>query len=138
MTTLDAPTREYCLVRRERTSSPLQALVLLNDPQFIEAARALAQRELLTHKDDARVANEAAIASAFERLASRRPSEREGKVLLGLFEQQLAYYQGHVEDAKGLLAIGESKRDESVDPARLAAMTVVVQAIMNLDDVVAK
>jgi hypothetical protein len=134
MTTLDAPSREYCLVRRERTSSPLQALVLLNDPQFVEAARALAQRELLTHQEDAG----AGIGSAFERLASRKPSEREAQVLQALFEHQFAHYQAHVEDAKALLAIGESKRDESVDPARLAAMTVVVQAIMNLDDVVAK
>lgn len=134
MTTLDAPTREYCLVRRERTSSPLQALVLLNDPQFIESARALAQRELLTHKDDV----PSAIGSAFERLASRKPTEKESMVLQALFENQLSHYQAHLEDAKLLLTIGDSKRDESLDPARHAAMTVVVQAVMNLDDVVAK
>lgn len=134
MTTLDAPTREYCLVRRERTSSPLQALVLLNDPQFIEAARALAQQELITFKDDA----PAAINSTFERCISRKPTEKELAILTRLFEGQLAHYQKNPEAAKELLAIGAAKRDDSLDPARHAALTVLAQGIMNLDDCVSK
>lgn len=132
LTTFDAPSREYCTVRRPRTNTPLQALVLLNDPQFVEAARALAQASM--GAGDAG----AWIADAFVRLTAREPTGAERRALLELYDRQVAFYQDNPGGARALLAIGTAPRDESIDPARHAAMTTVACTLLALDEVVTR
>jgi hypothetical protein len=130
MTIFDAPNRSECLVRREVTNTPLQALVLLNDPQYIEASRVLAQK-LLTKEtgiDDC-------INEAFLRLTSRPATSEESKVLRDLFERMTARFERDNSAATKLLAVGEYKSVELDDDSRneLAALTVVTNTIMNYD-----
>jgi len=125
--TFNATGREYCLVRRESTVTPLQALVLLNDPQYIEAARVLAAGALAE-------SGEAWIADAFRRLTSRAPDGEELRILKAAFEEQAGYFAGDPEAAKAYLAIGEQPTPEGADPARLAAATALAQAIMNHEE----
>jgi len=134
MTIFDAPTREKCTLRRSRTNTPLQALVTLNDPQFVEAARALAQRTMTEGGDTL----EDQIAYAYRLAAGVRPSPAAVAVLKTAYEQELAVFQDDVERAKKLLSIGESKRDENLDPAQHAAMSVVCSMILNLDAVITR
>jgi hypothetical protein len=121
-------------VRRERTNTPLQALVTLNDVQFVEAARVLAQRVLLgpATSDEARV-DQCAL-----RLLARplRPEEKE--VVLASLADLSAYYQAHPEDAARLIAFGETKAPAELPPPQLAAWTMVVNELMNLDEVLNK
>jgi hypothetical protein len=130
----NAPNRETCVVRRERTNTPLQALVTLNDVQFVEAARVLAQRVLLgpATSDEARV-DQCAL-----RLLARplRPEEKE--VVLASLADLSAYYQAHPEDAARLIAFGETKAPAELPPPQLAAWTMVVNELMNLDEVLNK
>jgi hypothetical protein len=126
----NSPTREICTVRRERTNTPLQALVTLNDPQFVEAARALAQRALWQssfHEVDR-------IDLITRRLLGRsfRPEER--AVVLESLNRLTEHYQSHPEEAGKLLAVGELKADDTVPPAALAAWTMLVNELMNLDE----
>jgi hypothetical protein len=131
---LDAPSRETCTVRRERTNTPLQALVLLNDPTFVEAARHLAERMVAAGGDDAR----AAIAHGFELVTARLPREEEAAILLAEFEKQRASFAADVGAAEALLAVGESSRDESLDPVAHAAWTNVALVILNLDEAITR
>ncbi len=124
----NAPSREFCTVRRERTNTPLQALVTLNDTQFIEAARNLAQSSLQIN-DDARTIRDISL-----RVLSRPLSEKEQAILLANKTEFLTYYQANADDAKVLVTIGETKRDEKIDAATLAAWTLVCNQIMNLDE----
>jgi hypothetical protein len=130
MLALDAPTREICTVRRSTTNTPLQALVLLNDPTFVEAARALAQRVLKTPDLDRR----GRIARAFRLSTSRRPDSGELDVLEAFLEEQLGGYAGSPESAAELLAVGESMRDESLEVVEHAAWTCLCSLILNLDE----
>jgi len=134
MEIFNAPSREFCTVRRERTNTPLQALVTLNDPQFVEAARHLAQRALQAGGDS----DESRLDYVAGHLLARplRPEERE--VALGSLEKLSDYYRSHAEDAKQLLAVGESKPDPALDPPRLAAWTMLTNELMNLDEVLNK
>jgi hypothetical protein len=134
MTTFDAPSREYCLVRRERTATPMQALTLLNDPQFVEAARVIAERATAAHP----AAPRAALAQAFRLLTSRPASNAELAVLEELFEAERTHYRQQQAEAEQYLAIGEKTRDPQFDVAELAAMTAAVQAIMSYDECVIK
>ena len=134
MMTLDASQREVCRVRRERTSSPLQALVMMNGPQFVEAARVLAEQHLRKHGDD----TEAALAELFRRLTSRRPSEHETAVLLRLFESQVFRFGAAPEQASALLRIGSHPRDAAIDPTQLAALAVVANTMFNFDECVTR
>ena len=134
MMTLDAAKRDVCTVRRERTASPLQALVLLNGPQVMEASRVLAQRVLRRHGER----TEAAIEECFERLTSRPAEERETALLNQLWNDLRTHYREQAEEARQLLAIGDSPRDEQEDPAALAAMTMVVNTLMNFDECVTR
>jgi hypothetical protein len=127
MLAFDSTTREVCTVKRSRTNTPLQALVLLNDIQFVEAARALAEQALKSESDRAR------IQAAFVRLAGREPDEQEYAVLLDLLADERAFYVVHKEDASRLATIGERQADRNTDVVELAAMTTVCQAILNLD-----
>ncbi|MCA9121167.1 MAG: PSD1 domain-containing protein [Planctomycetaceae bacterium] len=133
MQIFDAPSREYCVVRRERTNTPKAALALMNDVQFVEAARNLAERMMKSGESA-----EARIAFGFRVATARRPEEAEAKVLLGIYDSVLPSYQADNASAQALVSVGESKRDESVDVAELAAWTVVANAILNLDETVTK
>jgi len=130
----DAPSRETCIVRRERTNTPLQALVLLNDPTFVEAGRALAQRMLETHSGDAR----AAIEYGFELVTARRPTAEELSILAKEYENQLAGFRETPHDAEALLGVGESARDVKLDAPAHAAMTNVAIVMLNLDEAITK
>ncbi len=130
----NAPNRETCTVRRERTDTPLQALVTLNDPQYVEAARNLAEHTLKSGpaKDSERLDYMA------KRLLARplRPAER--KVAESGLKEFLAYYQKSPKLAEKLLAVGESKADAQLDKPTLAAYTIVANQLMNLDEVLNK
>ena len=130
LVTFDAPDRETCTVRRPRTNTPLQALILLNDPTYVEAARKLAERIL--REVDAGPADR--IRFAFRLCTSRPPEPAETGVLLEAFERQLAVFRKDPSRALELLAVGESPRDERFDPSELAAFSVVASMILNLDE----
>jgi len=132
MMSLDAAKREVCMVKRERTSSPLQALVLLNDPQFVEAARVLGQRVVQQHGDDV----DGLVVDLFRTLCSRRPNERERGVLKQLYLEQLAAFEANAEDAERFLQTGDAARDETIAPAKLAAAGVLASALLNFDECV--
>jgi hypothetical protein len=133
MEVFNAPNREHCIMARERTNTPLQALVTLNDPQFVEAARHLAERALNAQPDrDARI-NFIAI-----RLLARRLTEREAPVVRDSLERFQSYYAAHAGDARKLISVGESKVESSASPAELAAWTMVANQLMNLDEVLNK
>ncbi len=134
LSTFDAPDRETCTVRRARTNTPLQALVLLNDPTYVEASRKLAERMLT----EAGPAPADRITLAFRLAMAREPSARELAVLGKLFGEQLAAYRQDAAAVKKLLAVGESPVDGKLDPAELAAWAMVASVILNLDETVNK
>ena len=133
MEIFNAPSRETCTIRRERTNTPLQALVTLNDPQFVEAARALADRawEIGGQTDDARIDFLA------RRLVARPLSPQEMPIVKQSLADLQAYYGAHTEEAKQLITIGDSK-PRLPDPAQLAAWTMLTNELMNLDEVLCK
>lgn len=130
----NAPSREVCTVRRERTNTPLQALVTLNDPQFVEAARNLAQRALVHggNSDDSRLDYLA------RRLLCRPWDAAELPVVQASLADLRAYYADHAEDARQLIAVGESPPDATLDAATLTAWTMLANQLMNLDEVLCK
>jgi hypothetical protein len=128
---MNAPTREYCVVRRERTNTPLQALVVLNDEQFVEAARYLAQRTLTEGGDDL----EARLHWLGFRLLARPLRAEEMSIIDRSLTELLDYYQAHPQDAERLVSVGESPRDPALDAAELAGWTMLVNELMNLDEV---
>ena len=133
LSTFDAPDRECCTVRRARTDTPLQALVLLNDPTYVEAARKLGERLLTEAKSQKQ-----RISLAFLLAMARSPKPEELKVLEQLHDQQLAAYRTDQAAALQLLAVGESPRNDRLDPAELAAWTMVASAVLNLDETISK
>ncbi len=134
LATFDAPSREACVVRRGRTNTPLQALALMNDQQYVEAARKLAERSMT--EGGAEPASR--LVHAFRIATGRAPREPEQAILMRMLQQHLADYQADVPSAEKLLAIGEAKRNEALPPAELAAYTMVANLILNLDEVVTK
>jgi hypothetical protein len=134
LATLDAPDRETCTVRRSRTNTPLQALVLMNDPTYVEAARKFAERIL---HNGGRTASER-LTFAFESVTSRPPTAAELAVLARLLDRQLKAFQADPEAVTKLLATGESPADESLNAAELAAWTMVASAILNTDEALTK
>ena len=120
-------------MRRTRTSTPVQALVTLNDVQYVEAARALAESVLARDRPRAEQVSE-----AYLRLAGQSPTGKELRVLLMGFEEQFAYYRAHVSEAIELCEVGDSPRREGLRASEVAAMTVTVQTVMNMDAVVWK
>jgi hypothetical protein len=133
MTAFDAPTREYCVVQRERTGTPLQALTLLNDPQFIEASRVLAGKELTKEGNDA-----SRLTEAFRKLTSRVPNEDELSVLQTMLDRQRAYFSDRKDEATKYVSTGAAPRNESLDITEHASLTAVIQALMNFDECVTK
>jgi hypothetical protein len=132
MVTFDAMSREVCTAKREITSTPLQSLVLLNDPQFVEAARRLAERALQQLPADGAARNRL----AFRALTGRVPDSTEAGILARLFDEQRAVFLARPGDAGKVIAVGVSRADAAVAPVELAAMTAVVSAIMNFDEFV--
>jgi hypothetical protein len=130
----DAAERLFCTVSRQRTSTPLQALVLLNDPQFVEAARALAAHMIR----DAGADVDARITLGFRALTGRRPAAEERAALASLYRDELTRFRRERDAAATLLAVGASKPPPGIDTAELAATTVVASTVMNLDDAVTK
>ncbi len=134
MATFDAPQREYCVVRRSRTNTPLQAIVMLHDPQFVEAARHLGQRMMT----EGGATVEQQIEYGFRLCTARRPSDQEAEVLKKIFEQRHLQYQKDSKAAARLLAVGESNVDPSLDQAELAAWTTLGRVLLNLSEFVTK
>jgi hypothetical protein len=134
MEILNAPNREYCTVRRERTNTPLQALVTLNDIQFVEAARRLAENAL--KEGDGKT--ELSIDHMARRLLARPLRETEQKVVRQMLDELLAHYKASPAEAKKLIAVGESKADPKLDAATLAGWTMLANSLMNLDEVLNK
>lgn len=130
---LNAPNRETCAVRRERTNTPLQALVTLNDPQYIEAARHLAQMALQKDMTDA-----ATVDFIARRVLARPLRSDELQIVNKSLADLLEHYRGHADEATKLLAVGESPRDKKIDAAIHAAWTMVCNQLMNLDEALNK
>jgi hypothetical protein len=129
MTEFDAPSREVCVVKRNAISTPQQAFVLLNDTQFVEAARVLAEKAL----QQAGAKTPDRIRFAFWRLTARAPERKELSVLTELWKEQRQIFTKEPARALQLISIGSRGRDPSLDVVDLAAMTIVTQAILNLD-----
>ena len=129
----DAPNREVCTFERASTNTPLQALVLLNDVQFVEAARGFAQRMLLRPGDD-----DARLAWAFTEATARRPSAQEAAVLARALARERTRYAGDEQAALALLAQGESERDATLPAVEHAAWTQVAALLLNASETVTR
>lgn len=133
MEILNAPTREVFCTRRDRTDTPLQALVTMNDPQFVEAARALAAKAVESTGDfDARLDD------ITVPLLARRLTPEERSVVRKIEERALSDYRQNPKDASSLVSVGQSKTDGKVPVAELAAWTVAASEVMNLDESLTK
>jgi len=130
----DAPRRAVCTARRVRTDTPLQALILFNGEQYVEAARALGQRlHEEAHGDAARM-----IELGFLRCVSRKPDAKEKEIAARLYREQQTYFAAHLDEAKQLLKVGRAPWDPKIPPADLAAATALGQALLNHDECVVK
>ena len=125
----DAPTRESCTIRRSSTNTPLQALVLWNDPQFVEAARVLAQRTLGESKDESQC-----LSMLFSRCLGRKPDAEEAARLTAALAKFREKFFASEEDAKKLLAVGDAPFSTEIPAAELAAWTMLASAVMNLNE----
>lgn len=134
MSIIDAPSREACTVRRERTNTPLQALLLLNDPQYVECARALAER-VLREGDDT---PESKAAFMLRLCTSRKPDDSEVAELLTVINDLQAVYANDSEAASKLTSIGEAPVATDMQAAELAAWTMGANLVLNLDEVLTK
>lgn len=133
MTNFDAAGRESCEVRQSRTNTPLQALNLLNDVTFVEAARALAQNALAAEKNDPQ-----RLKLIFERILNRPPSESERRVLLASLGHHRERFTGDEESANALVSSGEWPVDTGLAPVEVAAWTTICSTILNLDEAITK
>jgi hypothetical protein len=131
MTALDAPSRESCTIRRERTNTPLQALLLMNETQFVEAARSAAERALTEGGDDP-------IGYLFLAAASRPAKAEELAILKKSHNAFLVSFEQDPTRAAKFVAIGETKPNPKIDPTKLSAMTLVANTVLNLDEVLTK
>ena len=134
MNILDAPSREACTIRRERTNTPMQALMLMNDPQFFEAARVFAERTL---KEGGETPEER-IAFMFEIATAREPKPSEAALLVETLQAHAEEFKADPEAAKALIVVGESKPDANLDAVEVATWTMIANLILNLDEVLNK
>jgi hypothetical protein len=132
--TFDASTREECQVQRPQSNTPLQALVMLNDPIFVEAARGLAQWSV---RDGGETVDDQ-IGWLFERAVGRTPSEREQRVLRSVYDAELETYRVDRGAAQELLAIGDLPLGRTMPVAQTAAMTIVARTVMNLHEFITR
>jgi hypothetical protein len=130
----DAPTREECTAQRPRSNTPLQALVLLNDPTYVEAARKFGERIL----NDAPDGVDEKIHWALNEAVQRRASQDEMKILKQVFSEQLVRYRHDVEAANQLASVGQSQRNQNVDVAELGAWTSVARILLNLHETITR
>ena len=130
MTAFDAPDRAICTVKREKTNTPLQALILLNDPQFVEAARVLAERM----QQEGGADFESQLQYGFGRLCSRMPTAHEMELMARQYQLSLAKYQQYPAAAEALLEIGEYALDKGLNKVETAALTIVANTMMNFDE----
>jgi hypothetical protein len=130
----DAPEREFCMVRRSVTNTPLQALVLMNDPTYVEASRKFAERVLT----EVAAVPKDRIRYAYRLALDRAPTDDELRVLTNLFSAQLAAFRKDTAAATKLLTVGESPRNERLNVAELAAWTTVASVLLNLDETITK
>jgi len=133
LTTFDAPSRERYCVRRERTDTPLQALITMNDPAYVEAARHFSAR-MIQHDKGA----DDRLDFGFRLVTARRPSPSEKSVLKETLAKYLAKYEKDADAAKKLISIGESPVNEKLNPSELAAYTMVASLLLNLDETLNK
>jgi hypothetical protein len=130
----DAPSREICTVRRPRTNTPLQALVTLNDPVFVEAARVLGEHVLR----DGGKSDDDRLQYAFRRVLSRSPSPRELKTIQGVYQRQKEIYSKNRDAATQLISNGQQPAAKGLDPIELAAWTNVASVLLNLDEAITR
>ncbi len=130
--TLDAPTREFCVAQRAKTSTPLQSLVLMNDPVFVEAARAFAQRVLKEGGSD----DAARLTFAWRLALARPPSDAERAILTRTLQQQLTTYRNDKEAAKKLVSVGDLPRPADANDSELAAWTALSNVLLNLNETI--
>ena len=134
MTTFDAPNREVCTVMRESTNTPLQSLVLLNDPQFVESAKALSQRMQVEGGSSL----DEQLSFAFRVSTSRQPKSTELELLNRLYNEQYSRFSKKIQDAKQFLEVGEFELDQALEPVSTAALAMVANAILNHDETYTK
>ncbi len=134
MNVFDAPDREFCTVKRSTTNTPMQALTLLNDPIYVEAARKLAERSI--HEGGATV--ESRLAYTFRLATGRIPTEAEKQILRNTFDGMLATYRVNEREARSFLSVGASPFDGLIPVGELAAHTAVANMVLNMDEVVTK
>lgn len=134
MIAFDAPSREVCTISRENTNTPLQALVLLNDKQFVEASRVLAEKIQKEGGDTL----ENQITHAFRLATSRRPKKAELQLLMELYDRQKNWFQKNPEEVTQLLSVGEKIVDNSLDKTKTAALTMVTNTLLNHDETYTK
>ena len=134
MVAFDAPSRNTCTVRRQRTNTPLMALVTLNDPTFVEAARAMAER-IMT---EAATSNQKRVDFAFRLVTARQPTATVRQVLLNVLDEELERYRNDLDGVQQLLDGGESPRNDEMNPTDHAAWTTVCRLILNLDETITK
>jgi hypothetical protein len=134
MNVLDAPDREVCIVRRNITNTPLQALTLLNDPIFVEAARKLAERAI--HEGGS--TPQTRVAFVFRLAVGRAADEREMRILQKSLDQMLAAYRADEPAARSLIAVGAAASDPTLPASELAAYTAVANIILNMDEVITR
>lgn len=133
MVTFDAPEREYCVVSRSRTNTPLQAFVMLHDPQFVEAARILAERMILYSKVPAE-----RLAHGFELCTARLPGEKEIALLTKSLDEHLTLSKSDPESVAKILSIGVTPTNKSIDPEELAAYANIARMLLNLSEFITK
>jgi hypothetical protein len=131
---MDAPSREHCAVRRERTNTPLQALMLMNDPQYVEAARVLGERTL----KEGGATLESRATFLFHLATARTPTAFELNVLKNAFAKFHAEYSGDPKEAAKLIQVGESPPDAALNPVEVASWTMMANLVLNLDEVINK
>ncbi len=129
MMIFDATTRDICSARRQVTNTPLQPLVMLNDPQFVEAARKLGERILKNGGDT----DESRAKWAYREVIGKPPTSEQLPLLLGLIIEQREFFKSKSSDAESLLKVGDSPADSSLDPIEAATATTLAQALLNLD-----
>ncbi len=134
MIAFDAPERDICIVRRQTTSTPMQALVLLNDPQFVEASRILAERMMLQGGETL----QEKMNFGFRLLTARTLQAEETEVFINLFQEEYKQYQQDKESALALLKVGDYPRNQQLDVAETAAFSVVASMMMNHDEAYTK
>jgi len=130
----DASTREECVVERPRSNTPLQALVLLNDPTYTECARALATR--LVHEGGSQA--ESRLDRAFHLVLARSPRAEELRLLLSLVQKHVRQYQADRQSARALIGVGDAPVAADIDAAELAAWTAVARVLLNLQETVTR